>query len=250
MKNKIEKIFILIPLKNCAKTIEFCLESVFNQTLFLKRKDIQKELILVHNNHTDDTFEKCISYLKSNATFNYVNLHENEKGITPTLNKGLVYIQNSNFPNSWIARLDGDDVWQATKLQKQIDFLEKSESNIDIVGTGMNLIFNNSKVGTITHPETHLEIVEKFKIADNAIAHPTVIFNSKILRHLGGYDNIFPLAEDMWFWIRAILCDYKLANINECLVDYNWTPPKDGYSPLNPQLQANIFKLIEGKLKC
>ena len=250
--NKIERIYILLPIKDCEDTIERCLDSIVNQSLFKKNKDLEKLLILVHNNHSDNTKETSKQYFDNNL-FEHIHLVEDKKGITPTLNRGLDYIKNQlhiyglNFDNSWISRIDGDDYWDLTKLEKQYHFI--LNNNIDILGTGMNLIYNNSKIGELIHSENHENIIEQFKKADNGIAHPSVIFKTSILKEIGGYDNIFPLAEDMWFWIKAILRNYKFANLQETLVNYNWTPPKENYTVLNPQIQAHILNLIQSKLK-
>ena len=75
----------------------------------------------------------------------------------------------------------------------------------------------------------------------NCIAHPSVVFRKKIIERAGLYDDSFPLAEDYYYWLRAMRW-YNFANLDEVLVDYT-SNPNPNYDPNVPLIacQSTIF---------
>jgi len=217
----IPKVSILVPAHNCAKTIERSLLSLAEQTF----KDF--EVILVLNNCTDETGLLARKF-SDNLKIKILNC--DIPGIVPTLNTGIFHC-NSEL----IARQDGDDYWYPSKLEKQLEFLEKNP-DIDILGTQIRLVGKDflPVEESLTHPEEDLPIKMKLLSGNNSIAHPSVLFRKSIFLLAGIYEDSYKFAEDYYLWLKCIRW-YKFANLGETLVDYTVSHNPE-YDPKLPQL--------------
>ena len=213
------KVSIVIPVKDCSKTISKSIESVLNQTF----EDF--EIVVVNNNCSDDTIEK----IKSFNDPRIVHFNCDTPGIVPALNTGL-YQARANF----IARQDGDDVWYPEKLEKQMSLFEEKPET-DICGTQIKLVKTTGEVvdDKFRYPINDSIIKSWLLTGRNPIAHPSVVFRKKVLLRVGGYDDTYPVCEDHHFWLRCIK-HFNFHNLSEVLVDYNsnHNPNYDAKFPL------------------
>ena len=102
---------IIIPVYNCEKFIEECIQSVLNQTF----KDW--ELILIDDFSSDSSRNIINEYITLDPRVKAYYFDENV-GAGITRNKGIE-ISKGRF----IAFLDSDDYWHKDKLRIQIDFM-------------------------------------------------------------------------------------------------------------------------------
>ena len=108
-----ELVSIIMPSYNTADFIEKSIKSVINQTYK------NWELIIVDDCSTDNTDEVVEKFL-SDKRIVYI---KNEK------NSGAAVSRNCALREAkgkWIAFLDSDDLWHPQKLEKQIEFMEKT----------------------------------------------------------------------------------------------------------------------------
>lgn len=106
------KVSIICPSYNCEKYISETLHSIFSQTFN------DYEILIVDDCSTDNTV-KIISGLNDSR----IKLFVNEK------NMGAAYCRNLALKQAngeYIAFLDSDDLWFPTKLEEQIEFMEKN----------------------------------------------------------------------------------------------------------------------------
>jgi len=224
------KVAVLLPVFNGEKTIERAIRSLLVQTYRVYR------LVLVDNNCTDNTV-KIVSDLMDEAGQDWTLLSCKEPGIVPALNKGLFTILGE-ASSDLIARLDADDVWEPTKLQKQVKFMTENP-DVHICGTqilrvdystGTKVVLNSQ----MTYPKENAEIKKTLLLGHNALAHPSVVFRPEVVLRTGGYDNTYPVAEDYHLWLKCVSW-FNFANLDEMLVEYNVSHnPK--YDPRIPQL--------------
>lgn len=221
------KVAVLLPVHNGAKTIERSIKSLLAQTYNTWR------LVLVDNNCTDDTV-KIVKRLMDAAQVDWTLLTCSTPGIVPALNKGLFEIMRPEV--DLVARLDADDLWHPTKLEKQVAFMER-HSDIHILGTQITRVSPDNfspLVEQIKYPELDTDIRRMLFSGSNAIAHPSVVFRPEVILRTGGYDNTYPIAEDYHLWLKAAGW-FNFANLEDTLVDYTVTHnPK--YNPKCPQL--------------
>lgn len=105
---------IIMPSYNCGKFVEETIRSVQAQTYQ------NWEIIFMDDCSTDDTV-KLVSKLREKDS--RIRLFQN-KG-----NMGAALSRNNALQEAkgrWIAFLDSDDLWEPTKLEKQIRFMEEN----------------------------------------------------------------------------------------------------------------------------
>lgn len=104
-----------MPSYKCGKFIEKSIKSVQAQTYQ------NWELIIVDDCSGDGTVDIVLK-LKNND--NRISIYQN------CSNSGAAITRNTALQNAkgrWIAFLDSDDLWEPTKLEKQIKFMEENE---------------------------------------------------------------------------------------------------------------------------
>lgn len=110
MKNDI--VSIIMPSYNCGNLIEETIRSVQAQTYQ------NWELIVYDDNSTDDTVKRVSAMLdKDDRIQLFCNVYNS--GAAVSRNNALRHAKGR-----WIAFLDSDDLWEPTKLEKQIAFME------------------------------------------------------------------------------------------------------------------------------
>lgn len=103
---------IICPSYNAEKFISQTIESVLQQTV------TSFELIVVDDCSTDKTIE-CVKSFSDERICLFVN--EKNSGAAFCRNKAI-----SEAKGTYIAFLDADDLWDKTKLDKQIQFMKKN----------------------------------------------------------------------------------------------------------------------------
>lgn len=134
---------IIMPSYNCGEYVEEAVRSVQTQTYK------KWELIFVDDCSRDDT----ISIVKNLQLFdNRIRLFQNKinSGAAVTRNNALIEAKGR-----WIAFLDSDDLWEPTKLEKQIAFME--EHGYSFTYTGYKEIDEKSEeTGVIVSGPKHV----------------------------------------------------------------------------------------------
>lgn len=105
---------IITPNYNCAKYIAETIDSIQAQTYK------HWELLIVDDCSTDEVEKVLESYLETDERIIYLE-NEYNLGAALSRNKAL-----RKAKGRWIAFLDSDDLWEPTKLEKQIRFMEEN----------------------------------------------------------------------------------------------------------------------------
>lgn len=105
---------VIMPTYKCWRFIEESIKSVRNQTY------PNWELIIVDDCSNDGTVSTVLDLKKKDDR---ISLYQNasNSGAAISRNTALRYAKGR-----WIAFLDSDDIWEPTKLEKQIQFMEKN----------------------------------------------------------------------------------------------------------------------------
>ena len=104
---------IILPVYNCEKYIRKTIDSVFNQTYS------NFELLVIDDGSTDTTLKIVQSFIDNRIQ---VIQFDKNKGLIEVLNHGIKIAKGK-----YIARLDGDDICLPTRLEKQVNWLEKNQ---------------------------------------------------------------------------------------------------------------------------
>ena len=201
------RVSILLTCYNHIKYLPPCLEGVRNQTF----KDI--EILAIDDGSSDGTREWLAQQPDIRCIFNEANL-----GTYETLNVGL-----AEPKGEFIAVLNDDDLWEPTKLQRQIELLE-ANPKVGLVHTGGTFIdgegqpiegnplgfaFPRFKTGDIL-----LGLVYENKIIASAALARRACFDQ-----VGKFNSAFFGSGDWEMWFR-IAEKFDVGFVDEPLTHY------------------------------
>lgn len=115
------KVSVIIPVYNCEKTIDECIQSIKNQTYE------NWEIVIIDDGSTDNTYKKVDAWAQSDIRIKV--FQQENQGSGPARNRGL-----EEAVGEYIAFLDGDDFWQNKYALKEI--MSSIEGRVyDVIGT-------------------------------------------------------------------------------------------------------------------
>jgi teichuronic acid biosynthesis glycosyltransferase TuaG len=203
VKNNDKLISIVMPAYNSEKYIEDAINSVLAQTYK------GWELLVLDDGSTDGTKQIVENICKMNSRVKYIKNKKN-LGVSATRNKG---VKLSN--GEWIAFLDSDDMWEPSKLQKQIDFCTKNVA--DFVFTGSSFI--NEKGHHFKGVfEVPAEVSYKKLRNHNVISCSSVLISKKYLKSIHMEKD--EIHEDYAVWLKILKTGVIAYGINESLLIY------------------------------
>ena len=203
---------VLMSVYNNASTLEAAAASILTQTY----GDL--ELILCDDASTDDTW--CIMQ-RIAASDDRVRCFQNERnlGLGASLNRCM-----ARASDEFIARQDADDLSDAVRIEKTLDFLLASGAPYAACGVR---VFDDAGVWSVRQfPQT----VTKHLIAQkNPFFHPTMIFRRAVLESAGGYSETPETrrTEDYDLVMRLAAEGIIGENLPEVL--YSVCEPKEAY---------------------
>ena len=191
---------VLMPVYNAEEYLKDAIESILNQTY----KNF--EFVIINDGSADKSKEIILSYPDSRIVY-----YENEKNIkvVATLNKGFDLCRGK-----YIIRMDADDISLATRIEKQVQFME-ANPEVGIAGTAIHS-FGFMKGDHYYKAEDQI-IRYKF-LHECHLSHPSSIIRTDIIRkhHL---KLVIDHVEDYDFFLQ--IADHsKMANLQEVLLEY------------------------------
>ncbi len=186
---------IVLPLYNGARTVKNALESIVFQTY------TNVEVIVVDDCSRDggDLLVSEFFNQHPEVSGKLIRLEKNSGSVQVPLVTGCSVAQGK-----YIARIDDDDSWsEPTKLQQQVDFLEKNEGYV-VVGTGVILVNEKGEeLSRYLSPQSDDEVRSQL-LFRNCLAHPSVVFLKSTLDEVGTYslEKECKYVEDYDLWLR------------------------------------------------
>lgn len=223
------KVSVVIPAYNAMRYLPETVESVFKQTF----SDF--EVLIINDGSSDN-----IVHWTSGLSDSRVRLISQEnRGLSEARNTGIAHAQGE-----YIAFLDADDLWEPTKLEKQVRCLDDNPA-VGLVHTWLVLVDEQSKsTGRVMKYNAQgyvwNQVAEK-----NVIACPSVM-----VRHccfdVGVFNRNLRSLEDWDMWIR-IASRYPFAAIAEPLAYYRQLPSS---MSKNCQVMEQSFRIVIEKTFC
>lgn len=164
-------------------------------------------------------------------------------------NRGIVFALNQGLrqaTHGFIARIDADDRWLPTKLDKQMRLFQ-ADPGLSIVGTGMTRV---SEAGNIIdqhiRPADWNALLRFFHEIGCPFPHGSILARREVYRILGGYsyDALYRHCEDfaLWgLWLRF----FKATMVEEALYEYR--VGSQSISALHAAQQHNVSLFIRQK---
>jgi glycosyltransferase involved in cell wall biosynthesis len=189
---------VVVPVRDGARYLRQCLDGVMAQTLSVRAA------VVVDDGSTDATPAILAEY----------RLRWPALEVVRTDKRGLPHARNTGVARCrapFIAFLDSDDVWAASKLERQLDLFSIRGDRVGFVYCGYSLIDEDGRPsGRRVIPPTLRGEVFAELLGGNLISGSgsAVVVRRSLLEQVGGFDESLTFAEDWDLWLRlAELCE-------------------------------------------
>lgn len=235
MKYKSPLVSVVVSSYNSEEFIEESLMSLLDQSF----EDF--ELLVVNDASTDNSLEIIQKLQEKDNRIKILN-NEVNIGLTRSLNKAIK-VANGKY----IARQDADDISYSTRLEKQVNYMEKN-NNIVLLGSRHIDIIEDQKQES---KYISFEKINNDIYMYNPIAHSSAMFRKDIFRNIGLYDETYLTSQDFDAWIRLAQVG-KIAMLDEILVErkihHNSISAKKHFTQIKNSLRAKFIHSNKNKL--
>lgn len=220
------KVSVIIPTYNAMPYLPETVDSVLQQTF------TDFELIIIDDGSSDQT----VQWLSELADPRVRLICQENQGVTVARNLGI-----AEAKGEYIAFLDHDDLWNLTKLEKQVSCLDNNPS-VGLVHTWMVLVDEHGKsTGRVMISNAEGDVWKQL-LEQNSIASSSVMVRRCCFETVGVFSPArdFYTVEDWEFWIR-IAASYPFAMIKEPLL--SWRQHANNGSK-NWRLMEQAYRLV------
>jgi glycosyltransferase involved in cell wall biosynthesis len=207
---EIPLISVILPTWNCADLLRIAIESVLAQSYK------NWEIIIINNNSTDHTEEVIKSF--NDSRLKLIN-YANQGIIAAARNKGL-----ASASGDYIAFLDSDDFWYPEKLERCLNILLDTRSNLVCHAE------RHFKIGTVgpkiewdVYYGKHQEIsFESLLYKGNFLSTSAVLVEASFVNKVEGFSTNRDIitAEDYDLWLKLMKNGARVTIIPEVLGAY------------------------------
>jgi len=184
------QVSVVITCYNYGRYLEGCLRSVLGQTW----QDF--EVIIVNDGSTDDTDVVIEPYL---ADERIVYLKQANAGQANAKNLGI-----SQARGNFVAFLDADDLWEPTKLEKQMKLFENPL--VGVVYSTARYIDENGRGINIRLYSKYLKprsgMVAQYLVFDNFVPFSSSVVRMTCFKQTGVFDESIEMGIDWDLWLR------------------------------------------------
>ncbi|MEB3181394.1 MAG: glycosyltransferase family A protein [Nostocaceae cyanobacterium] len=202
------KVSVIIPAYNSMIYLPEAVESVLHQTF----EDFE---VIIVNDGSSDGIENWVAQI---TDLRVKLISQANQGLSAARNTGI-----KNARGEFITFIDADDIWEPTKLEKQVHCLEEKPkvglvynwvTLIDEKGTFTGRVFKNHAEGDVWQRLIEHNIVECGSVA---------MIRRYCFETVGLFDRDIGAAQDWEMWLR-IAARYPFAVVKEPLVRYRQHP--------------------------
>lgn len=205
---QVPTVSLLIPTYNRAHYLGDAIVSATKQTF----SDI--EIIVVDDGSTDST-QQVIEQI-GDPRLRLVT-HEYNRGIPETRNTALTAARGR-----YVAWLDSDDISRPTRIQEQLEFLDKNAS-VAMLGSAAGKINKDGKARTgIRMPPLSSNTIASWLLFRSAFQQSSIMGRADVLKQYP-YNPDFQVCEDVDVFVR-IQRKHALANLPAILIDRRLHP--------------------------
>ena len=221
------KVSVLMGIYNNEASVEASIRSIVDQSF----RDW--EMILINDASTDGSLPLLLKWQDTDSRIKVFSNSSN-LGLAASLNKAL-----EESSGSYIARMDGDDVAIATRLKKQVDFLDRN-AQYAMVSVGCFLFDDVGRWGTRigkARPQ------KRDFLWGSQFLHPGVMMRREALISVDGYRVCKETLrnEDYDLFMRMYAKGHEGYNLEEPLLHY--------FEERRPKHVKYTFRLNEAKIR-
>lgn len=218
------KVSVIVTCYNYAKYLEGCLASILNQTY----QDF--ELVIVNDGSTDNT-DEVISRFLANDKVRYIN--QKNTGQAIATNNGI-----AAAAGELIAFLDADDLWEPTKLEKQVRLFNRDSIGVvysrirfmDAEGRPLDMQLEGKYYTPRSGRVTDALLFENF------IPYSSTLVRKECFDKFGMFNPEYKNGLDWDLWLR-ISREYEFDFVDEYLLIYRIGHPG--------QLTSNVERSVQ-----
>ena len=194
---------IITPVYNAERFLEDTIKSVQKQSYK------NWELVLVDDCSKDSSSEIIEKFRNSDDRIRYIKLEKNS-GAAISRNTGI-----KNAKGRFIAFVDSDDLWEETKLEKQIEYMLRE--NIGFSFTSYRYMRENGeKTNKVAKAPKKIDYEGLLK--NTIIGCSTVVLDRKII---GDFEMpLVKRGQDTATWLKILRTEKYAYGIEEPLVNY------------------------------
>ncbi|MFZ2059743.1 MAG: glycosyltransferase family A protein [Candidatus Binatus sp.] len=196
----VAQVSVIIPTYNRRAMLREAIESVLAQSVR------EFELILIDDGSTDGTAEELTRFGSAIRAERI-----DHRGPAAARNRGVALARAP-----LIAFLDSDDLWEPTKLERQLAFMRENPG-CAISQTDEIWIRNGRRVNPGMRHRKRAGDIFIDSLRTCLISMSCTMMRTDLFRSLGGFDEIMLAAEDYDLWLR-ILIDHEAGLLDEPLV--------------------------------
>lgn len=206
-QSKRPTVSVIMAVRDAAPWLSASIESILAQTMR------SLEFLILNDGSIDGT-GAILDYFQSIDSRVKVYTNDVAKGLPASLN---FLIKQAEGP--YIARMDGDDISHATRLQAQLAFMA-SNREIGICFTEANIILDDDEFLCKKWTPRSVNIALKMLPVLNYFVHPTAFVRREVYLNDGLYDEKFLKAQDWELWQRLSARNIQFGIVPEVLLDY------------------------------
>lgn len=230
MSNSIKELLIsiIMPAYNCEKYIIEAINSVIDQSYQ------NWELLVLDDGSKDNTLKIINEFGNKDSRIRPLP-NEKNIGVSATRNRGIELARGE-----WIAFLDSDDMWEVSKLEKQLKVAK--ENSAEFLFTGSSYINEEGEPfkGIFEVPE---------KVSYKKLRNQNVISCSSVFIKKKFFDNIKmekdDMHEDYAVWLRVLRTGVTAYGVNEPLLIYRISRnSKSGNKMETVKMTYKVFRFI------
>ncbi|MUL38749.1 glycosyltransferase family 2 protein [Gloeocapsopsis dulcis] len=219
------KVSVIIPAFNAMPYLPETVESVLQQTF------TDFEVLIVNDGSSDYTAQWVSQLVDPRIKL----ISQVNQGLSGARNTGITHAQGE-----YIAFLDADDLWEPTKLEKQVHSLEENPT-LGLVYTWSTLVDRTGEsIGRVfaycAEGDTWKKLIEENVVGCGSAA----MVHRCCFETVGVFDRNLRSAEDWDMWIR-IASRYPFAVVKEPLVQYRQHPSN---MSKNWQVMEQAFRIV------
>ena len=200
---------VILPVYNCEPFIEEALESLLAQTYQYL------QIYIIDDGSIDKTAQIVSTVAERDSRIRFIQNKKN-RGIVDCLNKGIDLGQGK-----YIARMDGDDICNPDRIEKQLLFLEQHSGVVACSGSFTIIDEGGNVQRTVIATN---KATDPFCIPahQHFLLHPFLLVERVAMEKIGGYRRVTHCEDaDLYYRLAAI---GKLHNLTETLGKYRVHP--------------------------
>ena len=194
---------VVLPVRDGERFVREAVESVLAQTY------ADLELIVVDDGSADGTAAALAEFRDERLRV----LRQEPSGLVAALRRGV-----AEACAPLVARMDADDVSEPTRLERQVELLER-RPRVGMVATWTAVIDEEGReLRREVLPAAHEDLSRRLLLR-NPFQHGSVVVRRDALEAAGGYRDDYGANEDYDLW-RRLARSWELACVPEALYRY------------------------------